>query len=196
MRPAALIAFLGLSRGLGALVNIVHDCDEVFNYWEPLHYLVHGTGMQTWEYRCGKTVIPSSSGRNRFLSCAEYCLWSACVQQQSDLSALQLQVCAAAMAVHLSTLASDEGIQYGDRGCHSRFICLFWNTCCSLPGVSSRGGALDQVRCTPAAHSVLAMTGHRIVWTQLPSIHTVGMIHSGRCAGQCMQPAARSHPPT
>lgn len=52
MRPAALIAFLGVSRGLGALVNIVHDCDEVFNYWEPLHYLVHGTGMQTWEYRC------------------------------------------------------------------------------------------------------------------------------------------------
>jgi len=25
------------------------DCDEVFNYWEPLHNLVHGTGLQTWE---------------------------------------------------------------------------------------------------------------------------------------------------
>lgn len=26
------------------------DCDEVFNYWEPLHFLLFGTGFQTWEY--------------------------------------------------------------------------------------------------------------------------------------------------
>lgn len=26
------------------------DCDEVFNYWEPLHFLSHGSGLQTWEY--------------------------------------------------------------------------------------------------------------------------------------------------
>ena len=32
------------SRLLGALVNIVHDCDEVYNYWEPLHYLLYGYG--------------------------------------------------------------------------------------------------------------------------------------------------------
>ena len=24
---------------------------QVFNYWEPLHYLLYGHGMQTWEYR-------------------------------------------------------------------------------------------------------------------------------------------------
>jgi Alg9-like mannosyltransferase family. len=28
----------------------ITDCDEVFNYWEPLHYLQYGYGMQTWEY--------------------------------------------------------------------------------------------------------------------------------------------------
>ena len=28
----------------------VPDCDEVFNYWEPLHFLHHGFGLQTWEY--------------------------------------------------------------------------------------------------------------------------------------------------
>jgi alpha-1,2-mannosyltransferase len=28
----------------------IADCDEVFNYWEPLHYLLHGHGLQTWEY--------------------------------------------------------------------------------------------------------------------------------------------------
>lgn len=26
------------------------DCDETYNYWEPLHFLVHGYGFQTWEY--------------------------------------------------------------------------------------------------------------------------------------------------
>ncbi|KAI9202641.1 Alg9-like mannosyltransferase family-domain-containing protein [Polychytrium aggregatum] len=26
------------------------DCDEVFNYWEPTHYLQYGWGLQTWEY--------------------------------------------------------------------------------------------------------------------------------------------------
>lgn len=28
----------------------IADCDEVFNYWEPLHHLLYGHGLQTWEY--------------------------------------------------------------------------------------------------------------------------------------------------
>jgi len=28
----------------------VLDCDEVYQYWEPTHYLNHGYGMQSWEY--------------------------------------------------------------------------------------------------------------------------------------------------
>lgn len=28
----------------------IQDCDEVFNYWEPTHYIAHGFGLQTWEY--------------------------------------------------------------------------------------------------------------------------------------------------
>ena len=28
----------------------IADCDEVFNFWEPLHYLQFGYGHQTWEY--------------------------------------------------------------------------------------------------------------------------------------------------
>ena len=28
----------------------IMDCDEVYNYWEPLHYLLFGLGLQTWEY--------------------------------------------------------------------------------------------------------------------------------------------------
>ena len=33
-----------------ALMNGVSDCDETFNYWEPLHHYLYGEGMQTWEY--------------------------------------------------------------------------------------------------------------------------------------------------
>jgi alpha-1,2-mannosyltransferase len=28
----------------------VTDCDEVYNYWEPLHFLLYKKGLQTWEY--------------------------------------------------------------------------------------------------------------------------------------------------
>lgn len=31
-------------------LNGITDCDETFNYWEPLHYLIRGEGFQTWEY--------------------------------------------------------------------------------------------------------------------------------------------------
>lgn len=27
----------------------ITDCDETFNYWEPMHYMIHGFGLQTWE---------------------------------------------------------------------------------------------------------------------------------------------------
>lgn len=37
-------------RVLGAVTNGIGDCDETFNYWEPLHYLLYGYGLQTWEY--------------------------------------------------------------------------------------------------------------------------------------------------
>ena len=29
---------------------VVLDCDEAYNYWEPLHYLWRGVGLQTWEH--------------------------------------------------------------------------------------------------------------------------------------------------
>ncbi|KAK7204747.1 Alg9-like mannosyltransferase family-domain-containing protein [Myxozyma melibiosi] len=37
-------------RSLCARFSIIPDCDEVFNYWEPTHYLTHGFGLETWEY--------------------------------------------------------------------------------------------------------------------------------------------------
>lgn len=46
------LVFSGLLivRLLCAQYSIISDCDEVFNYWEPLHFLTHGFGLQTWEY--------------------------------------------------------------------------------------------------------------------------------------------------
>ncbi|OAY84123.1 Dol-P-Man:Man(6)GlcNAc(2)-PP-Dol alpha-1,2-mannosyltransferase [Ananas comosus] len=41
---------LGMLRHMSATSNIIHDCDEVFNYWEPLHFLLYKSGFQTWEY--------------------------------------------------------------------------------------------------------------------------------------------------
>lgn len=35
---------------LAALYAPIQDCDEVFNFWEPTHYLNHLFGLQTWEY--------------------------------------------------------------------------------------------------------------------------------------------------
>lgn len=35
---------------LAAMYSPIQDCDEVFNYWEPTHYLNYRYGLQTWEY--------------------------------------------------------------------------------------------------------------------------------------------------
>ncbi|WPH00086.1 alpha-1,2-mannosyltransferase alg9 [Acrodontium crateriforme] len=47
-----IIAFyvLFFAHVIAAVLSPIQDCDEVFNYWEPTHYLTHGHGFQTWEY--------------------------------------------------------------------------------------------------------------------------------------------------
>ncbi|QLG72342.1 hypothetical protein HG535_0D00490 [Zygotorulaspora mrakii] len=46
-----LIILLAFSRVfLQPIFSIISDCDETFNYWEPLNLLVRGFGKQTWEY--------------------------------------------------------------------------------------------------------------------------------------------------
>ncbi|SCU94098.1 LADA_0G06524g1_1 [Lachancea dasiensis] len=35
---------------LQPIYSLVSDCDETFNYWEPLNFLLRGFGKQTWEY--------------------------------------------------------------------------------------------------------------------------------------------------
>ena len=45
----AFFVFLSINL-LAAAYSPIQDCDEVFNYWEPTHYIAHGSGLQTWEY--------------------------------------------------------------------------------------------------------------------------------------------------
>ena len=50
MTFARAFGVLLFARLASAAFNLVHDCDETYNFWEPLHYLTHGHGMQTWEH--------------------------------------------------------------------------------------------------------------------------------------------------
>ncbi|CAG7853822.1 Alpha-1,2-mannosyltransferase alg9; AltName: Full=Asparagine-linked glycosylation protein 9; AltName: Full=Dol-P-Man:Man(6)GlcNAc(2)-PP-Dol alpha-1,2-mannosyltransferase; AltName: Full=Dol-P-Man:Man(8)GlcNAc(2)-PP-Dol alpha-1,2-mannosyltransferase; Flags: Precursor [Serendipita indica DSM 11827] len=43
------VRILLLVRFCSAMFSNISDCDEVFNFWEPLHYLQRGYGFQTWE---------------------------------------------------------------------------------------------------------------------------------------------------
>jgi len=54
---AALLALI-LARLMSARLNVISDCDEVYNYWEPLHFALYGTGMQTWEYSSQYALRP------------------------------------------------------------------------------------------------------------------------------------------
>ncbi|EGX45799.1 hypothetical protein AOL_s00117g4 [Orbilia oligospora ATCC 24927] len=49
--PYHVVLSVIFSVGLiSAAFATISDCDEVFNYWEPTHYLSYGDGLQTWEY--------------------------------------------------------------------------------------------------------------------------------------------------
>lgn len=50
LSPELAFGILFASHIAAALYHPIQDCDEVFNYWEPTHYLTHGHGFQTWEY--------------------------------------------------------------------------------------------------------------------------------------------------
>ncbi|EFO27810.1 plasmid Maintenance protein containing protein [Loa loa] len=47
---AAIFKVVFSFRISAAMWSIISDCDEVYNYWEPLHLFLYGTGFQTWEY--------------------------------------------------------------------------------------------------------------------------------------------------
>lgn len=46
----ALVALNVAVRLYCGLYMIISDCDETYNYWEPLNLITRGFGKQTWEY--------------------------------------------------------------------------------------------------------------------------------------------------
>lgn len=63
--PAAATAsaFVLFIRLLSAGTTCVGDCDETYNYWEPLHYLLYGFGFQTWCVQQQTTTLSTSHNR-------------------------------------------------------------------------------------------------------------------------------------
>ncbi|XP_065644928.1 alpha-1,2-mannosyltransferase ALG9 isoform X2 [Hydra vulgaris] len=49
-RASSVFNLLLSARITASFISTISDCDETFNYWEPTHYLLYGTGLQTWEY--------------------------------------------------------------------------------------------------------------------------------------------------
>ena len=45
-----LLGFFIAVNALAAYLNHLDDTDEVHGYYEPLHFLLFGRGLQTWEY--------------------------------------------------------------------------------------------------------------------------------------------------
>lgn len=48
--PRFIFRILLIIRLFSAVFNQVWDCDETYNYWEPLHFSLYKYGFQTWEY--------------------------------------------------------------------------------------------------------------------------------------------------
>lgn len=50
--PAFAIALflLAIYAGVASKLNHIDDTDETYGYWEVVHHLLYGHGMQTWEY--------------------------------------------------------------------------------------------------------------------------------------------------
>lgn len=46
----ALLSLILAYRASTLSSNLLTDCDEVYNYYEPLHFTLYGYGLQTWEY--------------------------------------------------------------------------------------------------------------------------------------------------
>ena len=48
-------------RMLSVALNNINDCDEVFNYWEPLHEVLYGYGFQVCTCPAPRCDPPSAT---------------------------------------------------------------------------------------------------------------------------------------
>jgi len=50
LSPIQIFFVFAILNTFAAIYSPILDCDEVFNFWEPTHYIDRGYGFQTWEY--------------------------------------------------------------------------------------------------------------------------------------------------
>ncbi|KAF2227938.1 Alg9-like mannosyltransferase family-domain-containing protein [Elsinoe ampelina] len=48
--PWQVFVAFAVINTIAAVYSPIQDCDEVFNFWDPTHYLNYGYGFETWEY--------------------------------------------------------------------------------------------------------------------------------------------------
>ena len=115
--PVGTVAFMlaAIVRAVGAVAGpVAPDCDEVFNFWEPTHYVMYGRGLQTWEYRCASARVlfcsvlrgrlrswPPARGGHLSSVCVRSRLASlSCPVHSIDPLRLQSGVCTAVVRIH------------------------------------------------------------------------------------------------
>eukprot|EP00762_Andalucia_godoyi_P002372 ANDGO_02760.mRNA.1 hypothetical protein len=52
------IVIASLARIAMACMHPIQDCDETYNFWEPLHSVMFGDGFKTWEYASQYALRP------------------------------------------------------------------------------------------------------------------------------------------
>ncbi|CAG9570422.1 Asparagine-linked glycosylation protein 9 [Leishmania major strain Friedlin] len=58
LKMAAAFLLLSLTHYFASSFLPISDCDETFNFIEPIHYLLYGSGKQTWEV-CSRFALRS-----------------------------------------------------------------------------------------------------------------------------------------
>ncbi|CAC9462489.1 dolichyl-P-Man [Leishmania donovani] len=58
LQMAAALLLLSLTHYFASCFLPISDCDETFNFVEPIHYLLYGSGKQTWEM-CSRFALRS-----------------------------------------------------------------------------------------------------------------------------------------
>lgn len=112
---------------LASSINHIDDTDETYGYFEPMHYLLYGFGMQTWEYS------PEYSIRSyAFLapfSAAGACMRAAGMSKRQVFYGTRL-ILSQIMACAMTKLVQEASKVFGERRCS--FLVM---TIAACPGI-------------------------------------------------------------
>ena len=143
-------------RLYGALHTPIMDCDEVFNFWEPLHLLQRRSGMQTWEY-APQYALRSYAFIHLYKLVADMC----------DMSGLS------SFVAHRQSGVCDRGLQRQRRrhilGLAMRFGCALCSVRSHIHHCSSlaiqRVIQVESIKTIQASRSINAALSRNVAWS-------------------------------